>query len=53
MSQIQPARCAVAIVCDAIAERPELAPLLPQGPEPLYFVLPIAAAVGGMLPVPR
>jgi putative nucleotidyltransferase with HDIG domain len=31
-------------LCDAIAERPELAPLLPQGPEPLYFVMPVAAA---------
>jgi putative nucleotidyltransferase with HDIG domain len=31
-------------LCDAIAERPEIAPLLPQGPEPLYFVIPLAAA---------
>jgi putative nucleotidyltransferase with HDIG domain len=31
-------------LCDAMAERPELAPLLPQGPEPLYFVIPVAAA---------
>jgi hypothetical protein len=31
-------------LCDALAERPELAALLPQGPEPLYYVLPWAAA---------
>jgi putative nucleotidyltransferase with HDIG domain len=31
-------------LCDSIAERPELVPLLPNGTEPLYFVVPIAAA---------
>ncbi|MFQ5697741.1 MAG: HD family phosphohydrolase [Myxococcota bacterium] len=34
-------------LCDAIAERPGLAPLLPDGPAPLYFVIPVAA--GAML----
>jgi putative nucleotidyltransferase with HDIG domain len=31
-------------LCDAIGERPEIEPLLELGPEPLYFVIPIAAA---------
>ena len=30
--------------CDAIAERPELQPLLPVGAEPIYFAIPVAAA---------
>ncbi len=31
-------------LCDVLAERPELAVVLPHGPESLYYALPLAAA---------
>lgn len=34
-------------LCDTIADRPDVAPLLPDGATPLYFVVPVAA--GAML----